>query len=385
MKLPYFALLAFLASASAFLVVYIDSTIAAQIVGEQYLFPLYALGAGISVFFFFLAPSIVSRIGNGYFLVSVAAVRGLSLLLIGAGLTGPWGAVALLGHFASAALIGFSLDIFFEKATAFEGLTGRARGTILSMGNLALVISPIIAGIIVERFSYEAIYLIALFVFCAFLLVAIPHVRSFVDPRYKQLSLISMKRALLGENGAIFFAHFVLRIYYAWMAILMPLYLHEVLGLSWAQTGIVLSITLLPFFLFEFPLGKLADSKLREKEILIVGYIVVGLSLFLLSFIPQYSLYLIIACLFVCRIGAAMVEVATETNFFRTVRAGDDDAIMLFRVLQPAGFLVGAPLAYLVFKVTPFVESFMLFGIFVLLGVIVSLFVREAPYETPKP
>ena len=62
------------------------------------------------------------------------------------------------------------------------------------------------------------------------------------------------------------------------MVIYTPIYLHEHIGLPWSDIGIIFTIMLLPFVLFEFPAGKLADGKWGEKEPPIIGIILIAVS-----------------------------------------------------------------------------------------------------------
>jgi MFS family permease len=76
---------------------------------------------------------------------------------------------------------------------------------------------------------------------------------------------------------------------------------------------------LLPFVFVQFPLGRLADKKWGEKEILSLGFIIVAIATGLISFISGGSMILWMTILFITRIGAATIEIMCDTYFFKKV------------------------------------------------------------------
>src|SRR5690606_23149335 len=108
---------------------------------------------------------------------------------------------------------------------------------------------------------------------------------------------------------------FVLRFFYAWMVIYTPLYLHNYIGLEWSSIGVIFTIMLIPFALFELPLGTLADRVYGEKEILIAGLAIMSISTISLFFITSSAFVVWSVALFLTRVGASAVEIMSETYF----------------------------------------------------------------------
>jgi MFS family permease len=161
----------------------------------------------------------------------------------------------------------------------------------------------------------------------------------------------------------------MLQFFFGWMIIYTPLYLHENLGFDWSSIGIIFTIMLLPYVLFEVPLGKLADTILGEKEILILGFIITAISTMAMAFMHTTELIPWIIILFITRVGASSIEVMNETYFFKKVRAEDTTAIEIFRIMRPAGYIL-APLVASAF--IPFIEArylFLIIGLTMFIGV----------------
>jgi MFS family permease len=165
----------------------------------------------------------------------------------------------------------------------------------------------------------------------------------------------------------IFMVNLLLQIFYTWIVIYSPLYLiHQ--GFNWEQIGIIFSIMLLPFLLFELPLGRIADRWLGEKEILTVGFIILGVSTMSLAFIHSSSLVIWATALFMTRVGASCVEIMSETYFFKQIHKGDAPVISLFRFARPISLLVAPIAAAFTILVLGETVAFLILGLLMLFG-----------------
>ena len=144
------------------------------------------------------------------------------------------------------------------------------------------------------------------------------------------------------------------------------------MGFNWQQLGLMISIALLPFVLLEIPIGKIADKRLGEKELLITGYIVVALGLFAMSITTSTNFLIWTLILLVSRIGASFMEITTESYFFKHINPSNQNLIGTYRTTGPLGFIIG-----------PIIGSFLLIFldyryIFAVLGVIMLLSIKFA-------
>jgi MFS family permease len=131
------------------------------------------------------------------------------------------------------------------------------------------------------------------------------------------------------------------------MTIYTPIYLHNTIGFGWGEISIIFTIMLIPFIIFEFPLGKLADKKWGEKEMLIIGFIIMGISTASLVLFDEKNLIVWAIMLFITRIGASISEIMIETYFFKKVDDKDPEIVSMFRTTRPLSFLI-APIITIV-------------------------------------
>ncbi|KKR45873.1 MAG: Glucose/galactose transporter [Parcubacteria group bacterium GW2011_GWA2_40_14] len=157
------------------------------------------------------------------------------------------------------------------------------------------------------------------------------------------------------------------------MVVYVPLYLEKYIGFSWTEIGIMFTIMLLPFVLFELPVGELEDRKYGEREFLTIGFVIMGLSTLFISFITLKSFWIWTTILFITRIGASFVEISTESYFFKHVNQEKPDVISFFRITRPLSFIVGPVIATIALQFMPFQYIFIVIGICMILGAHYSL------------
>lgn len=153
----------------------------------------------------------------------------------------------------------------------------------------------------------------------------------------------------------------------------MPIYLQHHIGFSWAEIGIMFTIMLIPFVLFEIPVGELADYKYGEKEFLVIGFVILALSTAFMSLITVKVFWIWTSILFISRIGASLVEASSESYFFKHVNEKSTDVISFFRVDRPVAFMVAPVVATVSLQLIPFQYIFIIFGIILTLGIKYSL------------
>lgn len=198
------------------------------------------------------------------------------------------------------------------------------------------LICPFIAGLILTNSAYWKIYLIAALFLLPLLYIIVISFRKFKDPQYRNTSLMPALRTLLANKNIydIFIDNILLNLFYAWMVIYMPIYLYDVQGFSLAEIGALFSIMIVPFLIFQLPLGRLADKKYGEKEMILLGFIIMAVSTIYIPFLDSNSFLLWATLLFVTRVGAAIAEIGIETYFFKKVSSKDIHLIGLWRSVR---------------------------------------------------
>src|SRR3989338_7120911 len=194
--------------------------------------------------------------------------------------------------------------------------------------------------------------------------ISIVSFRGFKDPSYESIPLYRTILKVLRNRDifGIFSANFILRFFYSWMIIYTPLYLHNHLGFSWSEIGPMFTIMLVPFVLLEIPAGRLADSRYGEKEIMSLGFIIAAVSTAALSFIAVKSFWLWASLLFLTRVGASLIEITTESYFFKHICSSNSNTLSFFRMTAPLALIFG-PLS-----ATAFLFFFDFKNLFLVLG-----------------
>src|SRR3989338_3894971 len=325
-------LLGFLFTLHAALPSYVTSTFLARFTSENLVGIMYTLSALLTIAVFTVVPHILRRFGNyktimGLLILDLLSVLGLTFVqnefLI---------SVFFITGFVAIAIIGFNIDIFLESFSR-DATTGKIRGTFLSTANTAWIVAPLVGGIILTDGDYWKIFLATAILILPILFFVHNNLKKFKDPEYKIIPLKNTAGEIARNKDIrdIFIVGFLLQFFYSWMVIYTPIYLYTHIGFSWREIGIIFSIMLLPFVLTEAPLGKLADRKWGEKEVMSVGFIVMALATGLIAFVETKNLALWAILLFITRIGAAMVEIISETYFFKKVPSSKADVIGFFR------------------------------------------------------
>jgi len=133
----------------------------------------------------------------------------------------------------------------------------------------------------------------------------------------------------------------------------------------------------LPFIIFQFPLGKLADKKWGEKEILSCGIIVLSLATVMLSFFNTPIFWIWAIILFLTRVGASAIEIASESYFFKQINVQDIDVMSFFRITNPLAYSIAPLMAFLTLSFLDFQYIFLVLGIIMLFSLKYSLTLKD--------
>lgn len=306
---------------------------------------IYMLGSASTILGFLFVPIAVRKIGNYSTILWLIIADGLLTYGLISTTDARYIAIFFALQAVTIALIGFCIDIFLEVYSD-EKYVGSIRGMYLTAMNCAWVITPLVGTLIIDGGDdYRGVYIAAIFVLFPLFYLVFKNFPRFRDPHYQHPS-VHQTISHISKNPnhtKLFIVNTILQVFYAWMTVYSAPYLHTVIGLDWYSIGIILTIMLIPFATIQLPLGKLADKKYGEKEIMIVGFIILGLSTITLAFITSVSVWVWALALLVTRIGAAAVEVMIETYFFKTTDPKDPNLLGFFRITRSAAYFI-APL-----------------------------------------
>lgn len=388
-KNVFFVLIAVLLfSFHYFLVYFTNSTVLRTFVDEKYVGFFYTIGAIFNIILFLKAPAILNKIGNFKFTLIVAIVEFAAIAGIGLSSSELVVIPLFIAHQAIAILLFYVLDIFIERYSDEKNI-GNIRGLYLTMSNLPLIITPFVVGFVTNEslpgvLAYSNIYLLAAAFIIPFLYIIITNFRKFPDPVYphptiKDSAITFYENKNLRE---IFADHILLHTFYGVWAIYMPIYLKTYIGFSWAEIGIIFSVMLLPFIFFQIPLGKIEDKYHNEKDILMTGFMILAISTILIAFLEEKNIVIWAALLFTTRIGACLIEISSESFFFKHIKAEDASFMSFFRLARTIPYLYSPFVAALLLTFFGFKGLFIFLGIFMLLGLRYTFYLSDGKKES---
>lgn len=356
------------------LIIYINSSFLSSVFTETQVSALYIIGSIASTFCLVKASQILERTGIYIFAITatileIITVFGLSIfstpLLIG---------LCFIIHTAMISLVMFNMDVLIEIAESDKNTIGSIRATYLTLTNITIVLAPFCLSWILVAKEYKNAYLLS-----AISMLPL----YFLFKKFKNVKTGTIQHINVKETFSVFVKNvnlynilliqFILQLFYAFMVVYTPIYLERHIGFSWSEIGVIFTIMLLPFVLFEVPVGELSDDKYGEKEFLTIGLVIMGLSTLFISFITAKVLWIWAVILFITRIGASFVEVSTESYFFKIIDKEKTDVISFFRITRPVSFMVAPVIATIILQFIPFQYIFIFIGTIMIVGTRYSL------------
>lgn len=365
----------------ALLVTYIHSTYMETYLSPEGVGALFSIGSAIAVIAFLFFAHALKAIGNVKLTLILAVLDLLSLVVMGLTDLPATAISAFVIFLVVNPLLYLSIDIFSETIIGNdESSTGSKRGLTLTLMSIAAVIAPLVMVVLVgESDNLRPVYFTAAGVFSLFIIFILTKFRDFADPQYPQIKVKSTIRSLWMKSDVrnVLLAHFVLQIFFTWGAIYMPLYLATEIGLPWDDIGYVLAVGLMAYVIFEWPIGIIADKWIGEKEIMALGFLILAVTSAYFSFMADATFIGWMILIFMTRIGAAMVEITTESYFFKHTKGGDAHAISFFRLLRPLSTVFGALIGSAALLYMPFNLIFIVLGIMMVPGIFFTMYLKD--------
>ncbi len=343
---------------------------------------LHGAGALGAVGLLLLFPRLLARFGAVMVGICTMLVACGFLLMLALGQTPFILILALCGFLVVNPLIYLVIDVFSETLIGTsEGNTGSKRGLTLALMSAAAVFAPLSMGYIMgEQSDYTQLFFASAGVGLLFVALIIGAFRHFYDPVYVRVSVPDLiKRAIKNKNiCTVTTAHFLLQLFFSWIIIYVPLYLTLVVGFSWQEVSLIISAGLLAYVIFEYPIGIIADRYIGEQEMMAVGFVILAITTASFAFMASASIVWWMGLMFINRIGASLVEVTTESYFFKQV-AGEDASLMsLFRLLRPAANVAGALMGSILLAFLPFPIFFLIGAAVLAIGVYLPRFLVDS-------
>lgn len=357
---------------------YINSTFLSQFTTEALVGIVYTAASLVSVLCFVHIPTLLRKFGNFRVALSLLATNALGLV----GLMTLDNALSIVAafivSFASSSLVNFSVDVFLESFSN-DTRTGKIRGTFLSIVSASWFIAPALAPFILMNDRFGNIYAASLLLTLPVIGLVFGKLREFKDPLYTRVPIWKSVGEVWSNRDikGVLMAQLLLQFFYAWMIIYMPIHLHETIGFDWTTIGIIFSIMLVPFVVLEAPLGRLADERFGEKEIMSIGFVIMAASTGVIPFVTDGNAVVWAAILLMSRVGAAMVESMADVYFFKKVDASKTHLISFSRMARPLAYVISPIVATILFFVFDMRGLFVFLGFLMLYGLRYSLSIKD--------
>lgn len=334
----------FLYASEGALLSYINSTFLTQNfgLGTEQVGLLFSAGSIISILLLAIAPKYVYRFGKQKILIGLSLITALCIFLV-SNIAFPYAAIMFILFLAGNQAIWYVIDISIESGTV-NSKTGKTRGFLLTLLNAAWLVFPALAAQLLGKgfspstfYTWTAISLVAI----AFLALFRHEKNPLKEMPYSKISRVHLSTFFKDKRlSTIFSIRLFLDIFYAVMVIYTPLYLRTVQLIPWSEIVGIFFVMFLPFVLVEFPVGYLADRKFRESDFLRIGFIIMAISMAVFLYMHSNNWIIWAIILFVSRVGAAMIEISTESAFFKMVDPTDIKFISVFRSISPTSYIV---------------------------------------------
>jgi len=369
-------LLNFFIAVHHFSIAYVNSSFIGQFVSAEFVSLIYMVASVCVIAALVAMPHIVLRFNTWVmFLVTIPVLQVVVFFL---GFSNTISSVVFF--FIAQGVMMFALryimDLYLESLAKDESKTGNTRGLFITAGNIGVFFGPIIISLILIDGNFLPLYAFSALLLAPVFFIAIGPLRHIIPSAPKSVNVLGSIREITKcrvNIRSVMIVHFMMHLFNSIIAIYAPLYLFEIGGFSWQAIGTLIAIAQLPYLTLEVPLSILADRFIGEKEIMITGLSVLSIMMILMSVTPL-SLFLLWSVWFVgTRVGASMVEIATESYFFKQVTEEDASIISAFRILWPLGGVVAPAIALLLLPFIPLGYLFAVFGFIFLTGIPVAM------------
>jgi len=371
-------ILGFVFSFTVAIPAYVNSSFLKSFTSEQAVGIFYSVGSIFTLISLILIPRILKKYGNYRVTLFLAVLYFLNFFCIAFTQNIFVVIFCLILSWSLGTAFFFNIDVFIEHNSS-NTKTGGIRSTYLTCVNLAWLISPWLAGMIIGESSYRRIYFVTALIMLPIILIISSNLKNFKDPEYNIFNVVKTIKSIKANKNIkdIIISGFLLQLFFSWMTVYTPIYLNEYMGFSWGTIGIIFSIMLLPFVLIQIPLGFLADKKIGEKEMLTIGFIIMGVSTSIIPLIHSNNFIVWALILFMTRVGAAMVELMNDTYFFKNVSDKNLNVINLYRTTSPLAYIISSLITTILMLFIPMINIFYILGLLMIFGLRYSLAIRD--------
>lgn len=364
------------------LVLYINSSFLEQFVSASTVSILYISAAALTIIGFLHASPLLTRFGNIPLMLSCTAIEFTALLAMAFTASPYIAVVAFIIHQTIVPIILFNLDVLMEELIGEqEGSTGKRRGLLLTIMSLTGALASFLMGKLMGTGdpNFFLVYTASAVILIPFIYYTWVRFRHLCNPLYPRFEIFQGISHFWKYQDVrnVFFAHFLLQLFFTWMVIYSPLYLFSVIGFNWEQIGAILFVGLSAYVLLEYPIGVIADTYLGEKEMMAFGFVIIAIATSWFVFLDTSSILAWMITMFMTRVGASLVETTTESYFFKHTQGKDTNLIGLFRITRPLSYVIGAVLGGVTLYYLDFSLLFVVLGLLMIPGLFFAMVLHD--------
>ncbi|MBP9766023.1 MAG: MFS transporter [Candidatus Pacebacteria bacterium] len=246
-------------------------------------------------------------------------------------------------HIIFSTLIWVSINVFVGEFSDHENI-GSIRGTVLTLYNLQAIIAPFVAAQFFEIIGYPGIFILSTVSLLPLIYLTKKFFSHVKEPKYKHVDLFSSFRLVWKNKDirGVVASSFALNSFYATINIYLVLYLTKTLGIpTLLYIGIITPISVIPFILIPYKLGKYSDEIFGEKKAMIFGILLMSLTLLSIAIfkITTTNIMIWAMILFIARLGATIAETENYAYFYKKIDARNAGLVALFQNMVNIGFL----------------------------------------------
>jgi len=331
---------------SAALLTYVMSTYFQQAIHSDNVGIFYFIASIVSLFALLQLHKLFLAFGRGRTLIALLFAQIVILFALTMLDISLVGAIFMMGYYFLYSVVFVLWDVVLE-AYSTDASTGRIRGMFLSFTSLGWLVGPLLSTVFLERYGFHFLFFIVLILYMIMFLCALFVLNDIAGHNKPQQTSIKKMLGHVYRTKSLFYIYLVavsVRFFYAIMTIFVPLYMRS-LGMSWYEIGLIFTMMLVPLVVLEYPAGVLADKKWGEKELLIVGVVIMIVATVSIIFLSTKAFWLWAVVLIVSRIGTALVEAMRDAYFYKKISRDDTALINFFRTSRSVAYIIAAMLA----------------------------------------
>ncbi len=306
---------------------------------------IYTVSAFVSILISNFFGDILKKFTNYKTLITVLIIQFIttSFLALSDSLSIFYLSIFSAMHIIFSTLIWVSINIFIEEFSDHKNI-GSIRGTVLTLYNVQAIIAPFIAAQFFEFIGYTGIFMLSAISLLPLMYINRRFFNHVKEPKYKHINLFTSFKMVWNNKDirGVIASSFALNTFYGAVNIYLILYLTKTLGIpTLLYVGIITPLSVIPFILIPYRLGKYSDEIFGEKKAMIFGMLLMSITMVCIYFfkINSTNIMLWIGILFIARLGATIAETENYAYFYKKVDERSAGLIALFQNMVNIGFL----------------------------------------------